>query len=200
MTFSMSIIASTQAARPTSSARAEEVHGTYGNVKVIDLFSNDPSSTSHGHRHHQPILHFKSSSDPLTFLSFNPSSSLLLTSSIEGHSFHVFELRPHSRVGKSYLNSCRPNHPSLSSREATVWHRYKLTRGFTSAEVTDVVWRWDSKIVSVLTEHGTHRMFFFFLSSDVFCSHSFVTLLKTLFGVRFICYSSSGRSPNHQYW
>ncbi|KAA1138526.1 hypothetical protein PGTUg99_025803 [Puccinia graminis f. sp. tritici] len=147
------------AARPTPSARPEEVHGTYGNVKVIDLFSNDPSSTSHGHRHHQPIFHFKSSSDPLTFLSFNPSSSLLLTSSIEGHSFHVFELRPHSRVGRSYLNSCRPNHPSLSSREATVWHRYKLTRGFTSAEVTDVVWRWDSKIVSVLTEHGTHHLF-----------------------------------------
>ncbi|PLW30574.1 hypothetical protein PCANC_24392 [Puccinia coronata f. sp. avenae] len=147
------------AARPTSSARAEESYGTYGNVKVIDLFSaeNHIQHTSHGHRHHA-IFHFKASSDPLTFLSFNPSSNLLLTSSVDGHSFHVFELRPSSRVGKSYLNSCRPQAPH-SSRQATVWHRYKLTRGFTSAEVTNVVWRWDSKVVSVLTEHGTHHLF-----------------------------------------
>jgi len=145
------------AARPTPSARPEESCLTYGNVKVIDLFSSDTSTEnpSHGHRH---ILHFKTSTDALTFLSFNPSSNLLLTSSIEGHSFHVFELRPSFRIGKSYLNSAPPQTPH-SSRQATVWHRYKLNRGITSAEVADVVWRWDSKIVSVLTEHGTHHLF-----------------------------------------
>ncbi|KAH9462128.1 hypothetical protein Pst134EB_006046 [Puccinia striiformis f. sp. tritici] len=141
------------AARPTNSSRSEEPQGSYGNVKIVDLFSS-ATSTSQAHRHH-PIFHFKTSSDPLTFVSLNPSSNLLLASSIDGHSFHVFELRPDTRVGKSYLNSCRHQ----STREATVWHRYKLTRGFTSAEVTGVVWRWDSKIVSVLTEHGTHHLF-----------------------------------------
>ncbi|POW21621.1 hypothetical protein PSHT_02158 [Puccinia striiformis] len=159
------------AARPTNSSRSEEPQGSYGNVKIVDLFSS-ATSTSQAHRHH-PIFHFKTSSDPLTFVSLNPSSNLLLTSSIDGHSFHVFELRPDTRVGKSYLNSCRHQ----STREATVWHRYKLTRGFTSAEVTGVVWRWDSKIVSVLTEHGTHRTFSQFISQGFWVIHNIPTSL-----------------------
>lgn len=148
------------AARSPSSTRAGESSASYGNVKVLDLLSTCPKALPHG-RHHQsphPLFHLKISSDPLTFLSLNPSSNLLLTSSIEGHSFHVFELRPHSRVGRSYLNG-QHLEAAGSRREATVWHRYKLTRGFTSAEVTDVVWRWDSKVVAVLTEHGTHHLF-----------------------------------------
>ncbi|WAR52850.1 hypothetical protein PtB15_2B278 [Puccinia triticina] len=127
------------AARPTPSARPEE--SAHGNVKVLDLFS--PSSA-------QPLFHFKSSPHPLTFVSLNPASTMLLTASTDGHAFHVFELRPPSRIGLSH-----PHAP----REAAVWHRYKLARGFTAAEVADVVWRWDSKIVAVLTEHGTHHLF-----------------------------------------
>lgn len=125
-----------------------------GNVKVVDLLS--PSTSKPHNRHYQPVSHFKISTDPLLFLSFNPSSTLLLTSSIDAHSFHIFELRPYSRVGKSCISGRRS---TVSHREATVWHRYKLVRGYTSADVRDVVWAWDSKIVTVVTARGTHHLF-----------------------------------------
>ncbi|KAG0147039.1 hypothetical protein CROQUDRAFT_91839 [Cronartium quercuum f. sp. fusiforme G11] len=122
-----------------------------GNVKVIDL---NPSSALKGAQiHYQPVSHFKPSSEPLQFLSFNPSSTMLLASSVDAHAFHVFELRPAARVGKSCLGARK------SEAEPTVWHRYKLVRGFTSAGVREVVWSWDSKIVAVATERGTHHLF-----------------------------------------
>ncbi|EGG11865.1 uncharacterized protein MELLADRAFT_115017 [Melampsora larici-populina 98AG31] len=125
-----------------------------GNVKVVDLLPSSDSKPQN--RHYQPISHFKISTDPLLFLSFNPSSTMLLTSSIDAHSFHIFELRPYSRVGKSCISGRRS---TGSHREATVWHRYKLVRGYTSADVRDVVWAWDSKIVTVVTDRGTHHLF-----------------------------------------
>lgn len=140
--------------RASGSTLHAETSISSGNVKVIDLLA--PSTANAHRRNYQPISHFKISTDPLLFLSFNPSSNMLLTSSIDAHSFNVFELRPYSRVGKSCLNG---RGPSLNGkdRQATVWHRYKLVRGFTSADVRDVIWAWDSKIVAVVTDRGTHR-------------------------------------------
>ncbi|CAH7666122.1 expressed protein [Phakopsora pachyrhizi] len=134
--------------------QSETSAASFGNVKVLDLASFSAQNASNL----LPLFHFKFSSEPTTFLSLNPASNFLLTSSIEGHCFHVFELRPPSRVGRSCvsLKTATSDHPS---REATVWHRYKLTRGITSAEVVDVFWRWDSRVVGVLTEHGTHHLF-----------------------------------------
>ncbi|KAH9820700.1 hypothetical protein DFH28DRAFT_840179, partial [Melampsora americana] len=129
---------------------------TCGNVKVVDLLSSSNSKSPN--RHCQPISHFKISTDPLLFLSFNFSSTMLLTSSIDAHSFHIFELRPYSRVGKSCISGRRLT-SNGSHREATVWHRYKLVRGYTSADVREVVWAWDSKIVTVVTDRGTHHLF-----------------------------------------
>ncbi|MBW0493463.1 hypothetical protein O181_033178 [Austropuccinia psidii MF-1] len=137
--------------------QTEETSEIYGNVKILDLFAPLPHSL-HRLAQPQPRFHFKIASNALTFLSLSPSSNLLLTSSVEGHSFHIFELRPHSRIGKSSLPPIRRQYSGPQS-ESTVWHRFKLTRGFTSAEVIDVTWRWDSKVVSVLTEHGTHHLF-----------------------------------------
>jgi len=127
--------------------------GDRGHVKVVDLASLSPSNDRTAALPNV-VAHFSAGQESLALLSFNPSSSFLLTASIEGHAFDVFELRPPSRVGRS---ATRGYPPRSADRDPTVWHRFKLYRGVTTAETKSVTWSWDSRLVAVATERGTHR-------------------------------------------
>lgn len=143
-----------------------------GTVRIIDLVascdrSRTAASTSkpasrQGTSNLVQVALFKPSrSHPCALLSFNPSGSSILTSSTEGHSFHIFELRPSSVIGSS-----PGRHPTeaessshISTRDCCVWHRYRLNRGLTVARAVDAVWAPDSRYVAVSTSRGTSHVF-----------------------------------------
>lgn len=128
--------------------------GDRGHVKIVDLAS---ASASDGRTSSLVVVaHFTAGQEALASLSFNPSSSFLLTASIEGHFFDIFELRPPTRVGRS---ATRGYPPRSSDRDPALWHRYKLYRGVTTADTRSITWSWDSRVVTVATERGTHREF-----------------------------------------
>lgn len=160
-------------------------------VVVLDLVAcNRPSSSSRlapSHRARPPrndtrdlqrlvsIAHFTpSKSHPLTLLSMSPNGTLLLTSSSEGHSFHVFELRPPSFAGNSSIRSVSHQRATMSAASAPssqgsslqssnpdlkVWHRYRLNRGLTVARTVAAHWSPDSRFVLVSTSRGTVHVY-----------------------------------------
>lgn len=91
---------------------------------------------------------------PVSLLSLSPTGSMLLVSTPHAHEFQIYQLRP-SPVLASQDALAKSNVPS-------VWHRYRLPRGFTPAEARSADWSSDAKFVSVYTSHGTNRACFEF--------------------------------------
>lgn len=151
---------SSSLSRPSSAQRSRSPHPQYASRGTEDLI---------------PIAHFRPSKNhQLTLLSINPNGTLILTSSSEGHSFHVFELRPPSLVGNSTVRTSSPSRTSridvrtTSNRGSTlrasnpdlkVWHRYRLNRGLTVARTIAAQWSPDSRFVLVSTSRGTVHVY-----------------------------------------
>ncbi|KAI8142845.1 hypothetical protein BJV82DRAFT_713945 [Fennellomyces sp. T-0311] len=82
--------------------------------------------------------HFRSHHHTVTNLTFNPSGTLLLSASNQGHTFYIF---------------------SLVSGEQPVTHIYTLSRGITDALVEDVRFSTDSLWCAVSTARGTTHLY-----------------------------------------
>ena len=103
------------------------------------------------------VAHFRPSKQHLvTLLSFNAAGTHILTSSSEGHSFHVFELRPSSLVGCS---PARFHSKTSAQGDIRVWHRYRLNRGLTVARAIQAIWSDDSRYVVVTTSRSTAHVY-----------------------------------------
>ena len=87
------------------------------------------------------IAHFRPHMHPISCLTFNQSGTLLLSASKQGHTFHVFSI--------------------LSNTTATgnVSHLYKLSRGFTDAQVEDCQFSIDSNWCAISTARGTTHVY-----------------------------------------
>ncbi|GAA5977579.1 hypothetical protein JCM11641_006869 [Rhodosporidiobolus odoratus] len=147
---------------------------TAGTVLVVDLLSPVASSSpSNKPRTSRPVsspggvasssssplrvvAHFRPCSQPLALLSFSPSSTSLLTASATAHAFDVFELKPAVRIGVSATSSSPSSAPAPLGQ---VWHRYRLQRGYTSAQATSATWSTDGRFVSVATGKGTAHVY-----------------------------------------
>jgi len=70
------------------------------------------------------IAQFKAHDSPIASLSFDPSGTLLVTASVHGHNFNVFQIMP--RVSSN---------SSGSENGASHIHLYRLQRGFTNAVI-----------------------------------------------------------------
>ncbi|KAJ4458998.1 hypothetical protein PAPYR_5045 [Paratrimastix pyriformis] len=103
--------------------------GTGGVILVWDLPSN------------RPVAHFRAHAHPISALAFDRSGSLLVTASVEGHSFMVFRISP------------GPD-PTASHR-----HLYKLVRGVTNASVLDLSWSIDRKWLCASSLRGTSHLY-----------------------------------------
>lgn len=90
------------------------------------------------------IAHFKAHSDPIAFLSFDETGTLLVTSCIKGNYVNVYQILP-SIDGEITSNNYR--------------HIYKLYRGLTNAIIRDIQFSINSKWVSVSSAHGTTHIF-----------------------------------------
>ena len=141
---------------------------TAGTVAVVDLASLSFNSTSRtrmarrksASREPAPALklvaHFRAYVHPIALVSLAPSSALVLTSSSQAHSFDIFEIKPLVQVG---VSATRADHLAQDDPTAVgkAWHRYRLNRGFTTAEATTASWSHDLRFVSVGTGKGTTR-------------------------------------------
>lgn len=68
------------------------------------------------------IAQFRAHKSPISALCFDPSGTLLVTASVQGHNINVFKIMP------ELPGSC-----SASDAGASYVHLYRLQRGFTNA-------------------------------------------------------------------
>lgn len=152
--------------RPLSGIAQADATSAAGTVAIVDLLSFSNLSSSHGRSaRHKPsrdtppslklVTHFRAYLHPVALVSLAPSSALVLTSSSQAHSFDIFELKPAVQVGVSATGADLPHDDPTVVGKA--WHRYRLTRGFTTAEATTASWSPDLRFVSVGTGKGTTR-------------------------------------------
>ncbi|XP_027928129.1 autophagy-related protein 18f [Vigna unguiculata] len=93
------------------------------------------------------IAQFRAHKSPISALSFDPSGTILVTASIQGHNINVFKIMPvqdnlsASDTGPSYV------------------HLYKLQRGFTNAVIQDISFSDDSKWIMISSSRGTSHLF-----------------------------------------
>ncbi|KAJ9479624.1 hypothetical protein PHBOTO_003098 [Pseudozyma hubeiensis] len=107
-------------------------------VRVVDLRSDARTICTFAPSHHAATL-----------VSFSPCGRMLLTADALGHAFHVFELPLTGTFGNSATQSSTP----------AVFHRYKLMRGITTADVVNAQWTTDSQWIAVGTHSGTVHVY-----------------------------------------
>ncbi|CAI2179889.1 2623_t:CDS:2 [Funneliformis geosporum] len=118
----------------------DKENGTIGAIIIRNIGalsgSKEPSIVAHfaPHNHH------------VGQLSFNPSGTLLFSTSVQGSKFHVFEILGNHRRDR--------NHKSMK-------HMYRLARGYTYASVGEggVGWSGDSRWCAVASGKGTIHIF-----------------------------------------
>lgn len=90
------------------------------------------------------IAQFRAHTSPISALCFDPSGTLLVTASVQGHNMNVFRIMPGllgSDVGSSYV------------------HLYRLQRGFTNAVIQDICFSTDSNWIMISSSRGTSHLF-----------------------------------------
>ncbi|KAK0524185.1 hypothetical protein OC842_005910 [Tilletia horrida] len=121
-------------------------------------------------------------SNPVALLSLSPDGSSLLTADALGQVFHVWEMMPcpapvvlpktalgtgssggvvsggdaRNRGGRvTSHGSAAAGNLEEESLPPSVWHRYKLMRGLTSAQAVAATWSGDAQFVFVQSQKGT---------------------------------------------
>ncbi|RUS18593.1 hypothetical protein BC937DRAFT_88583 [Endogone sp. FLAS-F59071] len=116
-----------------------------GMVMIRDIAPTSPTAT----RDSLPpvIAHFRPHNHPISLLCFNPAGTLLMTVSSQAHTFQVFS------VGSPRSGDTR-GVPGTG-----VSHLYKLSRGYTDAQVEDCRFSADSQWCAVSTARGTTHIY-----------------------------------------
>ncbi|XP_022981384.1 autophagy-related protein 18f-like isoform X2 [Cucurbita maxima] len=94
------------------------------------------------------ITQFRAHKSPISALCFDPSGTILVTASIQGHNINVFNIMP----------SSSSNSP-VSSTGASYRHLYRLQRGFTNAVIQDISFSYDSNWIMISSSRGTSHLF-----------------------------------------
>ncbi|KAI9083092.1 hypothetical protein K1719_034996 [Acacia pycnantha] len=93
------------------------------------------------------VAQFQAHKSPISALCFDPSGTILVTASVQGHNVNVFKIMPgHS---DSLASDGSPTHV----------HLYRLQRGFTNAVIQDISFSDDSNWIMVSSSRGTSHLF-----------------------------------------
>lgn len=93
------------------------------------------------------VAQFRAHKSPISALCFDPSGTILVTASVQGHNINVFKIMP----GRE--NS------STSDADPSYVHLYRLQRGFTNAVIQDISFSDDSKWIMISSSRGTSHLF-----------------------------------------
>ncbi|CAH2080630.1 unnamed protein product, partial [Thlaspi arvense] len=94
------------------------------------------------------VAQFKAHRSPIASLCFDPSGTLLVTASVQGHNINVFCITP---------GLLRSSSGSVSNLSCV--HLYRLQRGFTNAVIQDISFSDDSHWVMISSSRGTSHLF-----------------------------------------
>ncbi|XP_058092283.1 autophagy-related protein 18f-like isoform X2 [Magnolia sinica] len=94
------------------------------------------------------VAQFRAHRSPISALCFNPSGTLLVTASVQGHNINVFRIMP-SPLGSSSGFDATRSHV----------HLYRLQRGFTNAVIQDISFSDDSQWIMISSSRGTSHLF-----------------------------------------
>ncbi|CAA3006703.1 autophagy-related 18f isoform X1 [Olea europaea subsp. europaea] len=94
------------------------------------------------------VTQFRAHKHPISSLCFDPSGTLLVTASDQGHSINVFRIIPELSGGSSGAAS-GPSHV----------HLYRLQRGVTPAVIQDISFSSNSQWIMVSSLRGTSHLF-----------------------------------------
>ncbi|OIW15456.1 hypothetical protein TanjilG_28655 [Lupinus angustifolius] len=93
------------------------------------------------------VAQFPAHRSPISALCFDPSGTILVTASVQGHNINVFKIMP------------RNEQMSASDAGPSYVHLYKLQRGFTNAVIQDISFSNDSKWILISSSRGTSHLF-----------------------------------------
>ncbi|XP_077221211.1 autophagy-related protein 18f-like [Tasmannia lanceolata] len=94
------------------------------------------------------VTQFRAHRSPISALCFDPSGTLLVTASVQGHNINVFRIMP-SPLGSS----------SGFDATGSYVHLYRLQRGFTNAVIQDISFSNDSRWIMISSSRGTSHLF-----------------------------------------
>ncbi|CAD6333857.1 unnamed protein product [Miscanthus lutarioriparius] len=97
------------------------------------------------------VSQFRAHTSPISALCFDPSGTLLVTTSVHGHNINVFRIMP----------TCIANGSGATRYDWTASHvhLYKLYRGLTSAVIQDISFSHFSQWISIVSSRGTCHIF-----------------------------------------
>ncbi|TVU19320.1 hypothetical protein EJB05_35464, partial [Eragrostis curvula] len=97
------------------------------------------------------ISQFRAHTSPISALCFDPSGTLLVTTSVHGHNINVFRIMP----------TCIGNGTGAKRYDwaASHVHLYKLYRGMTAAVIQDISFSHFSQWISIVSSRGTSHIF-----------------------------------------
>lgn len=93
------------------------------------------------------VAQFRAHKSPISALCFDPSGTILVTASVQGHNINVFKIMPLRE--NSSASDAGPSHV----------HLYRLQRGFTNAVIQDISFSDDSKWIMISSSRGTSHLF-----------------------------------------
>ncbi|XP_054792659.1 autophagy-related protein 18f-like [Prosopis cineraria] len=94
------------------------------------------------------VAQFRAHKSPISALCFDPSGTILVTASVQGHNINVFKIMP----GHSDSLASDVGGPSYV-------HLYRLQRGFTNAVIQDISFSDDSNWIMISSSRGTSHLF-----------------------------------------
>lgn len=97
------------------------------------------------------ISQFRAHTSPISALCFDPSGTLLVTASVNGHNLNVFRIMP-----TCMTNGSNSTYYDWSSSHV---HLYKLYRGLTSAVIQDICFSQYSQWIAIVSSRGTCHIF-----------------------------------------
>ncbi|KAL2593194.1 hypothetical protein GLYMA_12G136000v4 [Glycine max] len=93
------------------------------------------------------VSQFRAHKSPISALCFDPSGTILVTASVQGHNINVFKIIPgYERV-------------SASDAGPSYVHLYRLQRGLTNAVIQDISFSADSRWIMISSSRGTSHLF-----------------------------------------
>ncbi|KAF5728368.1 autophagy-related protein 18f [Tripterygium wilfordii] len=96
----------------------------------------------------QVIAQFRAHKSPISALCFDPSGTLLVTASVQGHNINVFRIM-----------QGLPGISSGGDVDTSYVHLYRLQRGLTNAVIPDISFSDDSSWIMISSSRGTSHLF-----------------------------------------
>ncbi|XP_021892890.1 autophagy-related protein 18f isoform X1 [Carica papaya] len=94
------------------------------------------------------ITQFRAHKSPISALCFDPTGTLLVTASVQGHNINVYKIMPELCASSSARDT-----------SSSYVHLYRLQRGLTNAVIQDISFSDDSKWIMISSSRGTSHLF-----------------------------------------